>query len=541
MIPSANNFALSFPTDSANWNGRYVGLGGAGTAGSVNQSGTWSEAVTGYAASSSDQGHEGSTDYTWEEDTQLLIDFAYRGNHLTAQASKAFLNAFYGANPTYSYFNGCSGGGGAAMAEATRYPTDYNGIAAGASASNPTRGWPQEMSLSALTYNDATSTWPDDYVNKMSLVTNAAIAACDSLDGITDGLIDDPRLCHFDPSVLMCNPVTSTSHSDPTCLTPEQAQVVKAIYNGLTDPYSGKQLFPGFTPGSEGTWSGHITEQTAADAQYLPYAVLKNPNEYDWHDFLLTNPFYYWAYYSGDATLGPILDQMNPDLSELKAAGAKVLMYHGWADTNISPGNDINYYESVQAKMSGGNVKDYIRLFLVPGMGHCGGGDGYNTLDTFTPLVNWVENGVAPDQIVGTNAAGNTRPICPYPEVARPDNTSLSSSGGPANSTDYSCVPPATVRFEPDSLSLNSNGVLTAYLTVPKGYKIEDWDVQNVSCNGVLAANTSVVDNTYIANFRTEDLKGLSTGTAVPLTVTFSMNRNGKVAYTQGIGIVTIQ
>jgi feruloyl esterase len=537
-IPSAINFALSFPADSANWNGRYVGLGGAGTAGSVSEGGTLSQAIGGYAASSSDQGHSGDGS-TWEEDTQLLIDFAYRGNHLTAEASKAILKAFYGTAPTYSYFNGCSGGGGAAMAEATRYPGDYNGVLAGAPASNPTRMWPYEVSLSAWTYNDKTSKWPDDYVNKMSLITKAAISACDALDGITDGLIDDPRRCNFDPAALLCKPVTSTSHSDTSCLTPEQVEVVRKIYGGLKDPYSGGRLFPGFVRGSESTWSGHITEQTMADAQYMAYAVLKDPSKFDWREFLLTNPFYYWAFYSGDGALGPILDSMNPDLSGLRAAGTKVVMYHGWNDTNISPGNSIDYYESVIANMHRhGDAKETMRLFLVPGMGHCGGNSGYNSFDMFAPLVSWVEKGVTPDQVVGANSAGNTRPLCPYPEVARPVSTLANSTFVPAKSTDYACVPPAEVRFGLEAITLKSKGVFTAYVTLPRGYNIDDWGIQNVSCNGAIAANTLTIDDLLIANFRVEDLLGVATGDAVPLTLKFTMTHDGKSVSSQATGTV---
>ena len=531
VIPSANNFALSFPADSANWNGRYVGLGGAGTAGSVNESGTFSDAITGYAASSSDQGH-GSTDYTWEEQTQLLIDFAYRANHLTAEASKEFLNAFYGADPTYSYFNGCSGGGGAAMAEATRYPKDFNGILAGASASNPTRMWPYEMSLSAWTYNDKTSTWPDDYVNKLALVSQAAISACDAGDGITDGLIDDPRLCHFDPAVLACSTVTSTSHSDTSCLTPEQVQVFRKIYAGLRDPRTGAQLFPGFVPGSENGWAGHIQLQTAADAQYFPYAVLKNPSEFVWQDFLLTDPFYYWAFYYGDNTLAPILDQMNPDIAPLAAAGTKVIMYHGWDDPNVSPGNDVDFYEAMLHRADRPEtVRDSIRLFMVPGMGHCGGNAGYNNFDAFTPLMSWVEQGQAPGQIIGTNSAGNTRPLCAYPEVARPDSTQLNAQGGPTSSADYSCVPPAKARLQPKPPG--GSQLVTVAITLPPGYDVEAWNIQNVAIGSIAAVDGQIVGDTYVASFRAADLASTTNSSATPPTVTLTMTHGGKIAYTQ--------
>ena len=260
----------------------------------------------------------------------------------------------------------------------------------------------------------------------LGLLHRAALAACDSSDGVVDGVLDDPRRCKFDPATLTC----TAGQAPATCLTPAQVEAAGRVYRGLKDPNTGAQLYPGLVPGSEPFWP----HRDAANPFPIPIAhykwlVFADPN-WDWRTFQFTDPADYQAHVKAEAKFAPILNATNPDLREFRQRGGKLLQHHGWNDQLISPQNSIDYYESVLAFFGAGqdrtrtlgDVQSFYRLFMAPGMAHCSGGPGPNTFDMQTALEQWVERGVAPEQVVATRSVNGVvdrlRPLCAYPKVA---------------------------------------------------------------------------------------------------------------------------
>lgn len=436
------NFEVWMPV-AASWNGKFNGVGNGGLAGFINYDAMTEALARGYATASTDTGHVGdpsmvvppvplfdaswalNTDVTpYELNWERLVNFGHAGTHKMTVAAKAIVAAHYGEAAEYSYFTGCSGGGQQGLAEAQRYPDDYDGIVTGAPANYPTHMWPGEF-YPAVLMKDMDV---DDLVGKLGLIEAAVLDTCDALDGVEDGLLEDPRRCDFDPATLQCE-----MGDDPaTCLTAEQVDVVQKIYAGLYDPFPPrKQVWPGFEPSSELGWPGHL-EPFAIQIGYFKYMVFKDP-DWDWTTFDFVDDYDYWM--GADALLGPVLNATDRDLKAFQDQGGKMIMWHGWIDQNIAPRNSINYYESLKRK---GQREDFFRLFMVPGMQHCSGGPGPFSFDALGALEQWVEAGVAPDQIIGTNPdSGLTRPLCPYPKVAV-----YKGSGSTDDADNFACKKP---------------------------------------------------------------------------------------------------
>lgn len=417
------NFEVWMPV-AGSWNGKFNGVGNGGLAGFINHEAMEEALARGYATASTDTGHVGDPtalippvplfDASWalnvdvtphELNWERLVNFGHAGTHKMTVAAKAIVEAYYGEGPEYSYFTGCSGGGQQGLAEAQRYPADYDVVVTGAPANYPTHMWPGEFYPAVL----VKAMDVDALISKLGLIEAAVLAECDALDGVEDGLLEDPRRCAFDPATLQCE-----EGDDPaTCLTDVQVDVVQKIYAGLHDPFPpGKQIWPGFEPSSESGWPGYL-RPFAIQVGYFKYMVFKDP-AWDWTTFDFVDVYDDWM--GSAALLGPELNATDRDLKAFQDQGGKMIMYHGWIDQNIAPRNSINYYESVKRK---GQVGDFFRLFMVPGMGHCGGGLGPESFDALGALEQWVEAGVEPDRIIGTNqASGMTRPLCPYPAVA---------------------------------------------------------------------------------------------------------------------------
>jgi feruloyl esterase len=422
----------------ANWNGKFMGLGNGGMAGSISY-GSMSAALSlGYAASSTDTGHEGSPQdgsYALAH-REKVIDFGYRAVHEMTVKAKLIIAAYYGRAPKFSYWYGCSTGGRQALTEAQRFPVDYDGIIAGAPAV-------------FLTHMQAASVWKAQAIRKNSgglvppskllLIHNAVLAACDARDGVKDGLLDDPRICNFDPKILQCK-----GEDSPDCLTAAQITVVQAFYSPTVNPRTREQIFPGMVPGSELGWSSDVGRMhadppditnTLATA-YLRYAVFQNA-KWDYMTF---------DFNSGMALADRIDDGVtkatDPNLRDFFRRGGKLLQYHGWSDPSISPLSSTNYYDSVLNFIGNPtSVRDSYRLYMVPGMDHCGGGDGPNQFDAIGVLEQWVEKGKAPDQIIASQTRDGktecTRPLCPYPQVARYKGTGSTSAAA-----NFSCLLP---------------------------------------------------------------------------------------------------
>ncbi len=430
--PSDSHIEFEVWMPVSGWNGKYLGVGNGGFSGAISYGFGLAPALLGsYATSSTDTGHEASVaagaasfDGTWAlGHPQKIIDNGYRAIHETAEKSKAIIHAFYRRSPSYSYFDSCSNGGRQGLMEAQRFPADYAGVIAGAPHLSTT------VFVNLEWIRRATESDPASYIpaDKWPAIQTAVLAGCDALDGLKDGLIEDPRKCDFNASVLRCH-----GSQSPSCLTPPQITALEKVFAGPRDS-QGRQIYPGMLPGSvsagprgqAGIISGAGRGRSAIDVfdqgfhdlmQNAGWSLLGASPERDARRY--------------DTALGRILTATDPDLTAFQARGGKLILYHGWSDPLLSPRATIEYYESVLTRMGRADAQRFTRLYMVPGMQHCGGGPGPNTFGTemLTALDRWVENGVAPQAIVATKyrtdgdpASGiiRTRPLCPFPQVAR--------------------------------------------------------------------------------------------------------------------------
>jgi feruloyl esterase len=320
--------------------------------------------------------------------------------------AKAAVKAFYGSAPAKSYFNGCSTGGRQALVEATKYPDDFDGIIAGAAANPKTHLDAWRMWAAHLAIKNEDDRIPAE---KLPLIHQAVLAQCDAIDGVTDGLIENPTQCRFDAAPILCKAGGPTE-----CLTPKQAVVAKALMGGVKTA-SGKEIFPGYAPGAELGWGFLLgsDEPYSNPLDDYKFIVYGNP-DWDWRTFQLERDLAR-AEKAGAGTLTGV----DPNLAPFTKHGGKLLMYHGWSDQQIPPLASVNFLKTVQPAAA----RDSVRLFMVPGMGHCAGGEGPNTFDMVSALERWVEEGQPPARIVASHfTAGKvdrTRPLCAYPQVAR--------------------------------------------------------------------------------------------------------------------------
>ncbi|HTZ90510.1 MAG TPA: tannase/feruloyl esterase family alpha/beta hydrolase [Alloacidobacterium sp.] len=435
------------------WNGKFRGLGNGGFAGYIAYAGLAAAVTQGYAAASTDTGHS-TQGAAWAlGHPEKVVDYGYRAVHEMTVDAKTIVKAFYGDDAKRSYFASCSNGGRQALMEAQRFPEDYDGIIAGA----PANAWVPMLTggLKFLQVTDQAGYIPPA---KIPTISKAVLAACDAKDGVADGVLNDPRQCHFDPSTLLCKGANTDA-----CLTAPQIDSLKTIYAGAHDA-SGNQIFPGLLPGAEdgrGGWATWVTgsEQGKSGGAFYVTGYFANMvyGKADW-DYKTANidDALKLAY----EKTGDSLDAMNPDLKPFLAHG-KLIMYHGWNDPGISPLNSVNYYNSVIAAVGTRGADQSLRLYMVPGMQHCGGGPGATVFgqaedaprsdpdhDIFTALVQWVENGKAPASIVATKYKEHhspndpppqvemTRPLCPYPQAAR-----YSGTGKKKLAASFSCGP----------------------------------------------------------------------------------------------------
>ncbi len=342
----------------------------------------------GYAVAATDTGHtsrDGSFAFNHPE---KLIDFSYRAVHEMTVQAKALVNAYYGKAPSASYWDGCSTGGRQGLKEAQRYPADYDGIVAGTPTNYMTHMLAQSLWVAHATLKDSASYIPEE---KYALIHKAVLDACDSLDGVKDGVIDDPTRCHFDTKTIQCG-----ADDAPACLTAAQVEATRKIYGSVKNPRTGVEIFPGLEPGSELGWAGLAggPNPMSIATDYFKYVVFKN---LAW-DFRMFD-------FDKDVALADTMDNgadnaTDPNLKAFFTRGGKLLMYHGWNDPLVAPRNSINYYTSVNNALGGAaNVNDSMRLFMVPGMGHCVGGDGPSNFDKLTVIEQWVKHKKAPDQI----------------------------------------------------------------------------------------------------------------------------------------------
>lgn len=429
LEPSADShieMELWMPT--RDWNGKFLALGNGGWAGSIQTNAIANGLRQGYAAASNDTGHKGGSAEFAVGHPEKLIDFGYRAMHQMAVQSKSIIEAFYDRAPALSYYQGCSTGGRQGMMEAQRYPEDFDAIIAGAPVYNVVH-----LNVSQVALQVGMLRNPDTIVppEKVTLFANAVVEACDANDGVRDNIVSDPRTCSFDPVVLTC-----TSGDVGSCLTPAQAANARSAYLPVTTN-DGDLVYPGRSPGFESGWRiptpGRPLNPLFADSpRYLGH----QDADWDVMSFDLET----------DLALalenGGFIEANDPDLAEFRNRGGKLLLYHGWADPGPAPENTIAYYDAVTEEL-GGSQDDWMRLFLLPGVGHCGGGVGPDQADFLGAMEAWRESDIAPDRIMATRRAGRggqtemSRPLCRYPEVPR-----YSGTGSTNDAMNFTCVRP---------------------------------------------------------------------------------------------------
>jgi feruloyl esterase len=398
----APNVGFEMRLPATSWNGKMLEVGCGGDCGYIAAGACRGPLERGYACIATDTGHRGQGGVWASNDLEALIDFAYRAIHVVAIAGREVVKRYYDTPPKHSYFFGCSTGGRQGLIEAQRFPWDFDGIISGAP-------WIQD-SDSAMNYVWAARALRDEQGRPilsradLELVHARALAACESDDGLADGIIGDPARCTFDPRTLVC-----AAGRDSACLTAAQAGAVRKVYEGPADS-QGRKLFPrGAMPGSELNWidygsgTGYIDGEGGSGENenwaklFFRYLVVPSPGrQWSPRDFNFDTDYQRFA----SGIQEPLFSAANPDLRKFRAAGGKLIVYQGWNDESTMPAMTIDYYEMVVRAMGGA---DFLRLYLVPGMNHCGGGDGAFAVDYLTALENWVERGIMPGALLATH------------------------------------------------------------------------------------------------------------------------------------------
>lgn len=433
------------------WNRKFLGVGNGGFAGSIDYP-ELSDAVSkGYAAAATDAGHEaGPGDAQWARNhSEKVSDFGYRAIHETAGHARAAIRQFYGDAPRHSYFNSCSDGGREALMEAQRFPDDYDGIVAG----SPAGYWTHLMTQ--LIYNMQAIGTAESYIPaaKLRAIENNALSQCDALDGVKDGIIENPMACQVDLRPLLCKGADSNE-----CLTQPQLDTLAKIYAGPKTA-SGRQVMPGLSPGGEAEpagWNVWITGampessmQYAIGTGFFKYMVYNDPG-WDYRASMIDQNMSL-----ADGKLARTLNATSPNLEKFRARGGKLILYHGWADAAIPPRSTVEYYESIVSRMGAKASGSFVRLFMAPGMEHCtGAGAGVSTgilnvvphadadHDLAAAIERWVEAGIAPERIIagkpkssgrGTELS-RSRPLCAWPKTAH-----YNGNGSADDAANFTC------------------------------------------------------------------------------------------------------
>lgn len=429
------------------WNGKFFGTATGGSAGTVEYDALVEPLRRGYAAMGQDNGHISKSFYeqSWAVDaathrvnTEKLVDLAYRAQHLATVVGKELTRAYYSKAVRRAYFVGCSQGGHHGMMEAQRYPDDYDGIVAGALANDwittlTTEAW---ASTAMLQDNRAGLLAP----RQLRALHAAVMKSCDALDGLVDGQIDDPRKCEFDPATLACD---RSGASAEDCLSSAQVAAVRKIYRGLRRAGAPTPIALPYNRGSEGqwntTWTAGAYPPSGSFYDFYRLLVRQDPN---WNFLTLD-----WNadVDAAHAKYGALFNAVSADLSAFHSRSGKLIMFHGWADPLIPGAESVDTWNAITRSMGPQRTHEFVRLFMVPGMGHCTGGP-IGTADWLTALERWVEQGKAPDgtpstyTIIGSghiDQVARTRPYCPYPQVAR-----YNGSGDINQAASFSCAAP---------------------------------------------------------------------------------------------------
>jgi feruloyl esterase len=394
---------------AAGWNGKLQAVGNGGWAGVISYPALAAAVAAGYAGVSTDTGHVGGTASFALGHPEKLIDLSYRSQHEMTVKAKSVIEAYYGMPAKASYWNGCSQGGRQGLAEAQRYPDDFDGIIAGAAAWNQAQLHAGRLALNAYVNRTADSNIPQ---SKYRMVHDAVLNACDALDGVKDGVIENPALCKFDPKTIQCE-----GADGPSCLTAAQVETARALYSPVRNPSSGAEIYPALQRGSELVWNvtgGPEPIGTALEA--FKFVVFGDAN-WNWRRF---NPS---TDIEKTMRAFEVMATSDTNLKPFFSRGGRLLMYHGWNDTQVAPEQSTKYFNAVVSHAGKSAIGKSIQLYMVPGMNHCAGGDGTDTFDKMAAMEAWAASGKAPDSIVASHVAAGkverTRPLCPYGKVAK--------------------------------------------------------------------------------------------------------------------------
>jgi len=420
----------------ANWNGKVLGIGGGGFAGNVTIAAAANGLSRGYAVIENDMGHESaaSLDPTFairapgQPNVEAIVDFGHRATHLATTVGKSVVARYYGRAAQRAYWQGCSTGGRQGLAEVQRYPDDYDGVIAGAPVYTPLVYSNAILRVQAFHARPESNLLPAH----VPLIQKRVLAACDMKDGVADGILTDPRACTWDPGQLACDGAASAD-----CLTPPQVETVRRIYAGVKTKDGQFAAMP-LMRGGESDWVGRMVgtrEQPRGlnamlGAPFMSYIVKNDPS----YDIMSFDPERDMA--ALESGLAAHVHQQNPDISTFIGRGGKLLLWHGFNDPGPSPLSTIKYFEAVRDKVPA--ARESVRLFLAPGVLHCGGGAGPDRFDALTAMERWVEQGTPPASMIATKANQPlSRPLCPYPQLAR-----YQGAGDPNDAASFTCAAP---------------------------------------------------------------------------------------------------
>jgi feruloyl esterase len=416
---------------AANWNGRFQAAGGAAGAnsavgGGINFPALANSLQAGYATAGTDNGHDGATLAFAPGHPEKLIDFGYRATHEMTVKAKAIVEAFYGRQASHSYWNACAAGGRQGLQEAQRYPADYDGVVVTA----PANSWGRLQSWSMWVNQQANRSQSGVIpAAKYPAIHQAVVEQCDLIDGVKDGIIENPARCHPRLDVLAC-----TSEDTNRCLTPPQIDTANAIYSPAVDVQSGRAVYPAMPPGSELGWA-------ALAGPAPPYYAMETFKYLVFHDPGWTpekRPINVGADVVAAEQAAAAITADNPDLSAFFARGGRLIQVHGLTDPLIAPRDSIDYYTRVRAKVGEPVANGSMRLYLVPGMNHCQGGEGADTINMQPVIEAWVERAQAPATVIASQVVNGqtqkTHPLCPYPQEAV-----FTGSGSPDDAASFAC------------------------------------------------------------------------------------------------------
>jgi feruloyl esterase len=411
------------------WNGKLRGTGNGGLGGNLSFGGLATAMHGGFAAAAENTGHDGGSSYALDH-PEKIVDFGDRAAHEMTITAKAAIAAFYGSTPKFSYMDECGGGSIAALKEAQKYPDDYNGVVVGGFAAHLTHHTFAQMWIWQATHKDAASVIPPA---KFPAIHEAALAACDAKDGVKDGVIENPTACKFDPVVIECKGADSIS-----CLTGPQVEAARKLYAGPKNSRTGEQIYSGLYPGSELGW-GQLTGDVplGIPVDFFRYYVFKDAN-WDYK----TRPINFDSDVAlADKPANQPVNAIDPDIKKFVARGGKMMLSGGWNDAGVPPLEVVNYYDNVVKTIGAKSAMSAVRLYMVPGMGHCGGGEGTDHFDLFPALQTWVEQKKAPENLIASRIENGkvvrTRPLCAYPEIA-----TYKGSGSTDDAANFTCKKP---------------------------------------------------------------------------------------------------